>query len=74
MYYKEKMESTNRPPESRLPAPVTQPAEKPLERLREWRGMDEGAYSANTLRAQGRETLARQAQARALRWKEIKIY
>ena len=29
-----------------------QPAERPLERLREWQGMAEGAYSANTLRAQ----------------------
>src|SRR6202171_2212721 len=29
-----------------------QPAISPLERLREWQGMAEGAYSANTLRAQ----------------------
>jgi integrase len=34
-------------------APTTvQPAPKPLERLREWQGLAEGAYSANTLRAQ----------------------
>jgi integrase len=29
-----------------------QPAKKPLERLREWQGMGEGAYASNTLRAQ----------------------
>src|SRR6202161_3422786 len=29
-----------------------QPAKKPLERLRDWQGMAEGAYAANTLRAQ----------------------
>src|ERR1700737_3857061 len=29
-----------------------QPAKRPLDRLREWQGMAEGAYSANTLRAQ----------------------
>ena len=29
-----------------------QPAGTPLQRLREWQGMAEGAYSANTLRAQ----------------------
>src|SRR5271169_4976957 len=34
-----------------VPAPA-QPAIGPLERLREWQGMAEGAYSANTLRAQ----------------------
>jgi len=43
-------------PEHRLeslpPAPTVQPAQKPLERLREWQGMAEGAYAANTLRAQ----------------------
>jgi len=105
---------------------------EPLERLREWQGMAEGAYAANTLRAQkadgaifqvlcegrgesflpaepatvrrcittigrahigagllnpcsseavrlalkkmGRETSARQAQSRALGWKEIKEF
>src|SRR6266853_6928537 len=31
---------------------TVQPAKKPLDRLREWQGMAEGAYSANTLRAQ----------------------
>jgi hypothetical protein len=38
-----------------LPFTVTtpaQPATRPLQRLREWQGMAEGAYSANTLRAQ----------------------
>jgi hypothetical protein len=36
-----------------LAAPTTvQPAKMPLERLREWQGMAEGAYSANTVRAQ----------------------
>jgi hypothetical protein len=36
-----------------LDAPTpAQPAERPLERLREWQEMVEGAYSANTLRAQ----------------------
>jgi integrase len=46
------MKSRNRTPES-VPAPATvQPVKKPLERLREWQGMAEGAYSANTLRAQ----------------------
>jgi integrase len=46
------MKSSNRPPES-LATPMTvQPAKKPLERLREWQGMAEGAYAANTLRAQ----------------------
>jgi integrase len=46
------MESTKHPPES-LAAPTTaQPAKNPLERLREWQGMAEGAYAANTLRAQ----------------------
>jgi integrase len=34
-----------------VPMPV-QPAISPLERLREWQGMAEGAYSANTLRVQ----------------------
>jgi len=46
------MKSSSRAPES-LPASTTaQPVKKPLERLREWQGMAEGAYSANTLRAQ----------------------
>ena len=46
------MKSTERGSES-LPAPqLAQPAIGPLERLREWQGMAEGAYSANTLRAQ----------------------
>jgi integrase len=46
------MKSSNRTPES-VPAPASaQPGKKPLERLREWQGMAEGAYSANTLRAQ----------------------
>src|SRR5882672_10747253 len=46
------MKSSNRAPGS-VAAPTTvQPAKKPLERLREWQGMAEGAYSANTLRAQ----------------------
>jgi len=47
-----KMKSAHPPPES-IPAPATaQPPPKPLERLREWQGMAEGAYAANTLRAQ----------------------
>jgi integrase len=41
----------NRPESSAVTTPA-QPAKKPLERLREWQGMAEGAYSANTLRAQ----------------------
>jgi integrase len=41
----------NRPESFAVPRPA-QPAMKPLERLREWQGMAEGAYSANTLRAQ----------------------
>ena len=46
------MKSPIRRPESfAAPAPV-QPAITPLQRLREWQGMAEGAYSANTLRAQ----------------------
>jgi integrase len=46
------MKTPNQRPESaEVPAPV-QPAISPLERLREWQGMAEGAYSANTLRAQ----------------------
>jgi len=42
----------NRRPESSVVSTAAQPARKPLERLREWQGMAEGAYSANTLRAQ----------------------
>src|SRR5882724_5159746 len=46
------MKSLKQQPKSlEAPAPV-QPAISPLERLREWQGMAEGAYSANTLRAQ----------------------
>jgi len=46
------MKSPSRRPHSvDVPMPA-QPAMKPLERLREWQGMAEGAYSANTLRAQ----------------------
>src|ERR1700736_4316646 len=40
-----------RPKSLEAPTPV-QPTKVPLERLREWQGMAEGAYSANTLRAQ----------------------
>src|SRR6202171_4744959 len=39
-------------PESLAVTTPAQPAPGPLERLREWQGMAEGAYSANTLRAQ----------------------
>src|ERR1700685_2357411 len=46
------MKSPNRRPESFAVTTPVQPAKKPLERLREWQGMAEGAYSANTLRAQ----------------------
>jgi integrase len=46
------MKSPKHAPESLPPAPTVQPAQKPLERLREWQGMAEGAYAANTLRAQ----------------------
>src|ERR1700686_4809656 len=46
------MKLPNRRPKSfEAPAPA-QPAIGPLERLREWQGMAEGAYSAKTLRAQ----------------------
>jgi hypothetical protein len=39
------MKSRKRTPES-VPAPAgVKPAKKPLERLREWQGMAEGAYS-----------------------------
>src|SRR5258708_40236153 len=46
------MKSTNRRPESLAVTTPTQPATTPLQRLREWQGMAEGAYAANTLRAQ----------------------
>src|ERR1039457_2575458 len=46
------MKSPKNRPESLAVATPAQPAMKPLERLREWQGMAEGAYSANTLRAQ----------------------
>jgi len=46
------MKSTKQPLESFAAATTVQPAKNPLERLREWQGMAEGAYSANTLRAQ----------------------
>ena len=46
------MKSLNRRPESFAATTPAQPTTTPLERLREWHGMAEGAYSANTLRAQ----------------------
>ena len=46
------MNSPNRRPESASLTPPAQPTIGPLERLREWQGMAEGAYAANTLRAQ----------------------
>jgi integrase len=46
------MKSPNRRPESLAVTTPAQPAFGPLDRLREWQGMAEGAYSANTLRAQ----------------------
>src|ERR1022692_143852 len=46
------MKSPKNRPESLAVTTPVQPAKKPLERLREWQGMAEGAYSANTLRAQ----------------------
>jgi integrase len=46
------MRSSNREPESLAALRSVRPAKMPLERLREWQGMAEGAYSANTLRAQ----------------------
>jgi integrase len=46
------MKSPNRRPESFAVTMPAQPAMRPLDRLREWQGMAEGAYSANTLRAQ----------------------
>jgi integrase len=46
------MKSSNRQPESLAALTSVQPAKMPLERLREWQGMAEGSYAANTLRAQ----------------------
>jgi len=46
------MKSRNRRPESLAVTTPAQPAISPLQRLREWQGMAEGAYAANTLRAQ----------------------
>jgi integrase len=46
------MKLSNQLTESLAPPTAVQPAKKPLERLREWQGMAEGAYAANTLRAQ----------------------
>src|ERR1035438_8809399 len=46
------MKSPKHRPESLAVTTPAQPVLGPLERLREWQGMAEGAYSANTLRAQ----------------------
>jgi site-specific recombinase XerD len=46
------MKSPKNPPESFAAPTLAQPVISPLERLREWQGMAEGAYAANTLRAQ----------------------
>src|SRR5665213_1956557 len=46
------MKSLNRRAESLAVTAAAQPTIGPFERLREWQGMAEGAYSANTLRAQ----------------------
>src|ERR1017187_3071502 len=46
------MKSPNRRPKSFAVTTPAQLAAKPLDRLREWQGMADGAYSANTLRAQ----------------------
>src|ERR1022692_902924 len=46
------MKSPKNRPESLAVTTPVQPAKKPLERLREWQGMAEGAYAVNTLRAQ----------------------
>src|SRR5712672_2456958 len=46
------MKSPNRRPESFAAPTPAQPATQPLDRLRQWQGMAEGAYAANTLRAQ----------------------
>jgi len=48
----EKMKSSNRAPGSLGPKTIVKPSEGPMERLREWQGMADGAYAANTLRAQ----------------------
>src|SRR6266404_8843305 len=46
------MKSPNRRPESFAAPTPAQPATRPLDRLREWQGMAEGAHSSNTRRAQ----------------------
>jgi integrase len=46
------VKSPKRRPKSVEVTTPAQPAISPLQRLREWQGMAEGAYSANTLRAQ----------------------
>src|SRR5271167_1321704 len=46
------MKSPQNPSESFAVTTPAQPATRPLDRLREWQGMAEGAYSTNTLRAQ----------------------
>src|ERR1039458_2711743 len=46
------MKSPNHRPKSLAVTTPAQSAIKPMDRLREWQGMAEGAYSANTLRAQ----------------------
>ena len=46
------MKSPKHLPETFAATTPAQPATAPLRRLREWRGMAEGGYSANTLRAQ----------------------
>src|SRR5882762_7832393 len=46
------MKASNREPELFAPPTTVQLPKKPLERLREWQGMAEGAYAASTLRAQ----------------------
>ncbi len=46
------MKSPQNPSESHPTGLPAQPVISPFERLREWQGLAEGAYSANTLRAQ----------------------
>src|ERR1700722_11659049 len=46
------MKSNKRAPESLAVPTTVQPAKKPFERLREWKGGAEGAYMADALRAQ----------------------
>src|ERR1700722_10084757 len=46
------MKPTKHWPETFAPPTPMQPIKMPLERLREWQGMAEGAYSPNSLRAQ----------------------